>query len=146
MKGDNIMKAAYPTFIAHEKDTFLIYVPDMEIYTEGESFEDAISMARDAIGIHGITLENEGKEIEKPTDYANALEKAKENADIYDYRKGILTMVDVDFTVYRRKMDNKSVRRDVTIPSWLDYETRQAGLNVSKVLQEALMEKIGAAK
>ncbi|MDE5781500.1 MAG: type II toxin-antitoxin system HicB family antitoxin [Lachnospiraceae bacterium] len=140
------MKAAYPTFIAQAEDTFLVYVPDLEIYTEGSSFEDAISMARDAIGIHGITLEDEGSEIASPTDYAHALEKAKEDTEVFDYSKGILTMVDVDFTVYRRKMDNRSVRRNVTIPSWLDYETRQADLNVSKVLQDALMEKLGAVK
>ena len=51
-------------------------------------------------------------------------------------------MVDVDFIVYRRRMDNKSVRRNVTLPNWLNQEAEAANLNVSKVLQEALMERL----
>ena len=54
-------------------------------------------------------------------------------------------MVDIDFTEYRRKLDMKAVRRNVTLPSWLDYEARKAELNVSKVLQEALMSKLNIA-
>jgi len=55
-------------------------------------------------------------------------------------------MVDVDFTAYRRKLDNRTVRRNVTLPNWLDYEARKADLNVSKVLQEALMLRLGVMK
>jgi len=63
-----------------------------------------------------------------------------------DFTTGILTMVDVDFTAYRRKLDNRTVRRNVTLPNWLDYEARKADLNVSKVLQEALMLRLGVMK
>ena len=65
---------------------------------------------------------------------------AENNTDITDFTKGILTLVDVDFSEYRRKIDQKSVRKNVTLPSWLNWEAEQAGLNVSRVLQEALME------
>ena len=40
---------------------------------------------------------------------------------------------------YRRKIDTKTVRRNVALPSWLNYEAEHAGINVSRVLQEALM-------
>ena len=43
------------------KGVFLVYVPDMNIYTEGTSFVDAIEMARDAIGLKGIDIEDDGK-------------------------------------------------------------------------------------
>lgn len=137
------MKQSYPTFIAKEGNDFLVYVPDLEIYTEGKSLTDAIVMARDAIGLKGIDLEDDKKEIPNPSDYDSAIIKAKEDADDFDYSKGILTMVDVDFAEYRRKQDNKAVRRNVTLPNWLDMEAEKAGLNVSKVLQEALIEKMG---
>ena len=52
-------------------------------------------------------------------------------------------MVDVDFTKYRKKVDNKMVRKNVTIPNWLNKAAEKEKINVSKVLQEALMEKIG---
>lgn len=136
------MRKVYPTFIAENNGTFLVYVPDMDIYTEGHDMVDAISMARDAIGLKGIAMEDEQVELPEPSTYSRAIALAKENADIFDYSKGIPTMVDVDFTEYRRKVNNKSVRRNVTLPSWLDFEAEKDGINFSKVLQEALMAKL----
>lgn len=46
--------------------------------------------------------------------------------------------MDVDFSEYGRKTDTKMVRKNVTIPSWLNYEAERSGINVSRVLQEAL--------
>lgn len=60
----------------------------------------------------------------------------------FDYSQGILTMVDVNFTEYRRKMDNRMVRRNVTLPNWLNQAAEAADLNVSGVLQEALKQKL----
>lgn len=136
------MKRAYPTFIAECGTDYLVYVPDMDIFTEGRDLEDAIEMARDAIGLKGISLEDDGIEIPEASGYQAAIAKAKEDTEDFDYTKGILTMVDVDFVVYRRRMDNKSVRRNVTLPNWLNQEAEEANLNVSKVLQEALMERL----
>jgi len=44
--------------------------------------------------------------------------------------------IDVNLTDYRRKMDNKTVRRNVTLPNWLNREAEKAQINVSRVLQE----------
>lgn len=58
----------------------------------------------------------------------------------------LLSLVDIDFDVYRRKIDMKTVRRNVTLPNWLNREAEEAHINVSKVLQEALMTKLGVNK
>ena len=58
---ESFMKKVYPTFIAEYEGVFLVYVPDMNIYTEGNSFVDAIEMARDAIGLKGIDIEDDAK-------------------------------------------------------------------------------------
>lgn len=134
------MKQAYPTFIAQKDQTYLVYVPDMDIYTEGNSLADAIEMARDAIGLKGIDMENDKKVFPEPSTREMSVQKAQENAEIFDYSQGILTYVDVDFAQYRRKLDTRTVRRNVTLPSWLNYEAERAGINVSRVLQEALMQ------
>ena len=137
------MKNAYPTFIAKINNDYLVFVPDMKIYTEGTSIADASEMARDAIGLKGIDLEDENIELPKPSDADKAIELAKEDADEdFDYSTGLLTYVDVDFSEYRKKHDNKMVRRNVTLPCWLNYAADKAQLNVSKVLQEALKEKL----
>ncbi len=140
------MKQVYPTFIAQDGDDFLVYVPDMDIYTEGESFADAIEMARDAIGLKGIGMEDEEIELPTPSSREKAIEKAKEDTEVFDYSLGTMTYVDIDFTEYRRKQDRKSVRRNVTLPSWLDFEADKAGINVSKVLQDALISTLGLSK
>ena len=134
------MKNAYPTFIAKSDNDYLVYVPDLDIYTEGGSLVDAIEMARDAIGQKGITMQDMDQEIPAASEMNEAKKKA--DTDIFDYSKGTATLVDVDFSEYRRKMDNKMVRRNVTLPSWMNYEADKLGLNVSKVLQEALAERI----
>ena len=137
------MRKVYPTFIAEHEGSFLVYVPDMDIYTEGRDMADAICMARDSIGLKGIALEDENIELPEPSTYSRCVALAKENNDIFDYSQGIPTMVDVDFTEYRRKNDKKSVRRNVTLPNWLDFEAEKEGINFSKVLQEALKQRLG---
>lgn len=129
------MKRAYPTFIAKSGDDYLVCVPDMEIYTEGISIVDAI-------GLMGVNMEDLDQVIPEASDIEAAAIKA--NTDIFDFSTGVATLVDVDFSEYRRKMDNKMVRRNVTLPGWMNYEAEKLGLNVSKVLQEALAERIRA--
>ena len=137
------MKQVYPTFILNSNDgsehPFLVCVPDMDIFTEGDSFANAIEMARDAIGLAGISMEDNKKDIPEPSEQSGALEKLQQDTEIIDFSKGILTYVDVDFFEYRRKVDTKTVRRNVALPSWLNYEAEHAGINVSRVLQEALI-------
>ncbi len=140
------MKRAYPTFIAQSGSDYLVYVPDMELYTEGKSEIDAIEMARDAIGLKGIDLEDDGKELPEASDYQAAVIKAKGDADEFDYTQGILTMVDVDFSEYRRKTRNTMVRRNVTLPNWLNQEAERLNLNVSRILQDALADKVAQMK
>lgn len=136
------MKQAYPVFIVEYGTDFLVYVPDMELYTEGKSVTDAIEMARDAIGLKGIDLEDDGKEFPVASNYTKAVSMAKEDTEDIDYTKGILTMVDVDFSEYRKRKDTKMVRRNVTLPNWLNLEADRLNLNVSKVLQDALADKV----
>ncbi len=66
------MKQVYPTFIVNTNDgsehSFLACVPDMEIFTEGDTFADAIEMARDAIGLAGISMEDNKEELPVPSD------------------------------------------------------------------------------
>ena len=144
------MKQVYPTFIVDTKDgsehPFLVCVPDLEIFTEGDTFADAIEMAMDAIGATGITMEDDEVELPVPSTQTEAIERVKQYTEDIDFSKGILTYVDVDFNEYRRKIDTKTVRRNVALPSWLNYEAEHAGINVSRVLQEALMGVLGVAK
>ena len=140
------MKQVYPTFILNLNDNskhpFLVCVPDMDIFTEGDSFADAIEMARDAIGLTGISMEDRNEEMPLPSPQEAAVKKVMKDTEPVDFSKGILTYVDVDFSEYRKKVDTKTVRRNVALPSWLNYEADKAGVNVSRILQEALLNKL----
>ena len=144
------MKQVYPTFIVNTNDgsehSFLVCVPDMEIFTEGDSFADAIEMARDAIGLTGISMEDNNEDLPVPSDQKAAIEKVQQDTEDIDFSKGILTYVDVDFSEYRKKVDTKTVRRNVALPNWLNYEAEHAGINVSRVLQEALMNVLNVKR
>ena len=132
-------KAVYPViFTEDEKGEYLVEVPDMGILTEGKDLAEAMFMARDAIGLKGIVTEDENKEIPEPS----RIEDIKVEEGTFTDAGKSLVALDVDFTEYRRKNDNKTVRRNVTLPSWLDRAAAEAGFNVSQVLREALAEKL----
>lgn len=140
------MKSVYPvifTPLNDEKDTVLIEVPDLQILTEGFGMADAVDMARDAIGLKGIDYEDERRELPLPSKMSD-IDVTK--GTFAEDGKGCLSLVDIDFMEYRRKIDNKTVRRNVTLPNWLNQEAEKAHINVSRVLQEALMMKLGVSR
>ncbi len=127
------MKEAYPILISPTEGGFVVYIPDFNINTEGDTLTEAIEMARDAIGLIGIVMEDDKKALPTPSEI-NAVTKETKN--------DIITLVDVDFSEYRRQNDMRTVRRNVTLPSWLDFEAKKSGLNVSAVLQKALKQEL----
>lgn len=140
------MKSVYPvifTQLNDEKDTVLIEVPDLEILTEGFGMADAVDMARDAIGLKGIVYEDDGRELPQPS-LISDIDATK--GTFAEDGNGCVSLVDIDFAEYRRKIDNKTVRRNVTLPNWLNQEAEKAHINVSRVLQEALMMKLGVSR
>lgn len=123
---------AYPITISKDEDDFIVYIPDFEINTSGKSLAEAIFMARDAIGLMGLTLEDEGKEIPKADiNLKQELEDGK-----------ILTFVDVNFDEYRKKHDSRLIKKNCTLPYNLCLEAEKRGINFSAVLREALQEKL----
>lgn len=127
------MKKAYPVVFTKSQDGYIAFIPDMEINTKGDTLIDAIEMARDAIGIMGIDMEDENEPLYTPTAWHDVKR---------EHENDIVSLVDVDFTEYRRKNDMRSVKRNCTVPSWLCFEAERAGLNFSAVLQSALKEAL----
>lgn len=121
------------TRLNDEQDTILVEVPDLKQFTQGHGIADAMYMARDLIGTYYLDV----NEVIKPgsnKDYVSEFVGEGEQSTIY---------VDIDIDEYRKKYEKKMVRKNVTIPSWLNYRAEQENINVSRVLQEALMQKLG---
>ncbi len=144
------MKVTYPVIFTDVDTNILIEVPDLGILTESNeegkpkgSMADAITMARDAIGISCIEAEDNGKVVLHPSKMTDIdVSKGTFNED----GTSIVSLVDVDLATYRRMLDNKTVRRNVTLPNWLNQEAEKSHINVSKVLQEALMARLGVSR
>lgn len=127
------MKGVYPIILTQGKEFIVVYIPDFNINTQGKDIAEAIEMARDAIGLVGIDMEDDGEALPKAT----ALSEVKN-----DSKTDIVTLVDVDFAEYRRKNDMRTVKKNCTIPSWLNFEAEKAGINFSSVLQAALKNEL----
>ena len=125
------MREAYPIILTRGQKYVVVSIPDFDINTQGEDFADAMEMARDAIGLMGIDMQDDGKELPTPTPIS---ELTVEN--------GVVTLVDIEFDIYRRKNELRAVKKNCTIPSWLNYEAEKANINFSQVLQNALMEQL----
>lgn len=128
------MKKVYPIILTPAERGYVVYAPDLQINTEGNDIADAIDMARDAIGLWGITEEDCGRKIpEAATVLVEQIEHGLHE---------IVTLVDIDFAAYRRANDMRTVRKNVTLPSWLNAEAEKNHINFSQVLQDALKERL----
>lgn len=127
------MSRAYPIILMSSDQGYLVYIPDFDINTQGKDVADAMFMARDAIGLVGIDMEDFGESVPEPSSFDHIAVKEGE----------LKLMVDVDFRKYRREHDTRAVRKNCTIPFWLNEAACKAGLNFSAILQEALKKQLG---
>ena len=127
------MKAVYPIVLSKGKNHIVVYVPDFNINTQGADPAHAMEMARDAIGLMGIDMEDAKELLPQPSALSDV---QKEN------EADIITLVDIDFVEYRRKNDMRAVKKNCTIPSWLSFEAEKAGVNFSAALQAALKQEL----
>jgi len=125
------MRKAYKIILSPDDQGYFVTVPDFNCNTEGKDIADALYMARDVIGAMGISLQDMGKDIPEPDTVAYELEAGD-----------IETYVDVDFTEYRKRNDNKKVKKTLTIPSWLNEKAEAEHINFSRVLEEALKDRL----
>ena len=133
------MKKIYPVIFTEINDGYLIEVPDLEILTQGTDIANAFDMARDAISITIVSMEDNGEAVPLPSNIEDINISCGAFADC---GKGFVSIVDTDIAEYRRKVDTKPVRRNVSLPSWLNYAADAAGINVSRVLQDALISTL----
>ena len=125
---------AYPAIFTPEEDgSFSITFPDLEgCYTCGDSLEDGIEMAEDALALVLYGYEKDGRPIPAPSVPA-ALPLS--GNDFVNY-------IACDTMEYRKMYNNKAVKKTLTIPEWLNEAASAMGLNFSQVLQEALLQKV----
>lgn len=129
-------KLVYPVVFhkTEDKIPYFVEIPDLDVMTQGTTIQDAIEMARERICIKVIELEKEKTAIPKASDLSKVLT---------DDNNAFISLVDADIEAYKRSLENRCVKKNCTIPGWLNDEAEKAGINFSKVLQKGLKAELG---
>ena len=128
-------KYAYPAIFTPEEDGgFSVVFPDLEgCFTCGDDMADALFMAEDALALVLYGYESDGREIPAPS----KMEDLKLNDGEF------VNSVACDTMEYRKRFNNKAVKKTLTIPEWLNETAVAMNINFSQVLQDALIQKVG---
>ncbi len=126
------MKLTYPAiFRPCEKLTgFTVEFPDLPgCTTEGRDLAEAMEMAADAACGWILDEMQDGNNYPGPSD----LRSVNSPPD------GFASLILLDMNSYAEKHGSKTIRKNITIPAWLNTYGEKMGLNFSKVLQDALV-------
>ena len=126
------MKLVYPAIFKPFSDGsggYVVEFPDLPgCVTGGDTLEEAIEMGIDAASGWILGEMEDGNRIPEASPY-NTLRV--ENGNIVN-----LLLLDMD--AYAERYGEKAVRKNLTIPAWLNTFAEKNNLNFSKVLQDAL--------
>ena len=108
-------------------------IPDLPgCVSGGDTLAEAILMGTDAAS--GWVLD----ELED----GNPAPKASPIEAIVPEKGGFVSMLALDMDAYSEKYGNKAVRKNLTIPAWLNTFAEKNQINFSQVLQDALKEQL----
>lgn len=128
---------AFPAILSFENDGISVDFPDLPgCLTCGDTTEEALERAKEALGLHIYGLEEDNELIPEPTSVKDL--KLENNQ--------IPTLIEVVMPIHRKAIENYSVKKTLTIPQWLNKEAMRYDVNFSQVLQDALKEHLGLSK
>jgi len=115
------------------KEGFSVYFPDFAgCISFGKTYEEAQREAVDALSLHIYGMEKDEEKIPMPSKIPVV--------DPDTARGYILSPVSIFPDMIKNELDNKKVKTNVTIPSWLKDLAEKEGVNFSRVLETALIE------
>ena len=127
------MTRVYPAIIHQEEDGIWVEFPDLPgCNAEGETLESAMEDASEALGLYLVALTEDNAPLPEPSQISDVTSDS-----------GIISYVYTDINKYRR--DTKAVKKMLSIPAWLAKEADEHHLSLSKVLQDALQERLNIA-
>lgn len=133
------MKLIYPACFYEDPKTneYTVVVPDLQgCTTGGKNLAEAIEMVIDAASGWILTALEDGENIPKPTDIQNV----KLDYDLNPNGKSFISIISLDMDSYAEKYGDKAVRKNLTIPAWLNTFAEKKHINFSETLQKALTD------
>ncbi|MCL2357746.1 MAG: type II toxin-antitoxin system HicB family antitoxin [Defluviitaleaceae bacterium] len=121
------MRYVYPAIFTPLEGGYDVYFPDIpHCRTCGDTLPEAMDMAEDALSM--VLAHAEDGNYSVPT--------SSETLDCEAPQ--FVNLVKADTEYWRRTNDNRAVRKNLTIPAWLNYQAEAAHVNFSSILQDAL--------
>lgn len=142
------MLSMYPACFYKEDDGYSVIFPDLNyLATQGDSFEDAMEMAVECLASYLYIAQRDGEDVPAPSSLVNIdpVAVAKELDPDLPVGEAIVNFVSVDVAEYAKKHFEKSVKKTLSIPAWLNEAAVAQGVNFSQVLQRALKEQLHMA-
>lgn len=142
------MLSMYPACFYKEDDGYSVIFPDLNyLATQGDSFEDAMEMAVECLASYLYIAQRDGEDVPTPSSLVNIdpVAVAKELDPDLPVGEAIVNLVSVDVAEYAKKHFEKSVKKTLSIPAWLNEAAVAQGVNFSQVLQRALKEQLHMA-
>ena len=122
-----MLEYVYPAIFHKNNDnSYTVIFPDLSgCITEGKSLAEAMRMAQSAINQWIEYSKDKNLQIPKPTEINNIKVNSNE----------FVSLIRTDIK------DSHAVKRTVSIPKWMDERVTEAGLSLSRVLQDALKQR-----
>ena len=139
------MLSMYPACFFHENDSYSVVFPDLNfLATQGDSFEEAMEMAVDCLAGYLHTCKMDGDSVPTPSNLSdiNPETVAKEIDPQSPMCEAVVNMVAVDVDSYAKEHFEKSVKKTLSIPAWLNAAALEQNITFSQVLQEALKARL----
>ena len=134
------MLSMYPACFFQESNGFSVVFPDLNwLATQGDNFEDAMEMAVECLAGYLHTCQMDGDDIPKPSKLCAIAKELDPDAPMCE---SFVNMVSVDVALYAKEHFEKSVKKTLTIPAWLNNAALEKGINFSQVLQDALKAQL----
>lgn len=125
---------SFPAILFYDEDGISVEFPDLPgCLTCAETTEEAFQRAKEAMGLHLYGMEQEELAIPEPS--------AVNQIQVPD--GAVLAMVDVFMPSVRDRVNNRMVKKTLTIPAWLNRAAEEAGVNFSQLLQDSLKSYLG---
>lgn len=137
------MLSMYPACFFKEENSYSVIFPDLNwLSTCGGSLENAMEMAVECLAGYLYTCQLDGDTIPVPSKMQDVdpTEIAKELN--LEQEEMFVNMVSVDVAAYAKEHFEKSVKKTLTIPAWLNKAALEQNINFSQVLQDALKSKL----
>ena len=138
------MLSVYPACFLEEANGYSVMFPDFGCATCGETQDEAMAMAIDLLAGLVWSAQRDGDSLPAPSQLTSvSLDAVAAELEVEAGQNSFVTLVSVDASEYARTHFCKSVKKTLSIPSWLNQLAEEKGVNFSRVLQNALKQELG---